>query len=88
MAKAKKIKIEVVTTIPGIALELTPEEALYLYQVLTHVGGGPTEDGKIAPRGHMDNIRDTLCSCARSFAYVPVAVVEGNITIESDSSIG
>ena len=56
MAKAKEIQIEVTTTVTGISLELTLDEATMLADLMSRVGGAPST----SRRGLADKIGTAL----------------------------
>jgi hypothetical protein len=56
MAKAKETQIEVTTTVTGISLELTLDEATTLADIMSRVGGSPST----SRRGHTAAIYETL----------------------------
>lgn len=52
MAHAEKTSIEVTTTVEGVVLELTPEEAQFVTDVMAKVSGSPD----VSRRKHADAI--------------------------------
>lgn len=75
MAKADVIS-EVVTTIKGVTLTLTLEEAETLQAILCHVGGARAG-------GHRDRVNDICSSLSRAGITYDSSFIQGSMYIKN-----
>jgi hypothetical protein len=77
MAKAQKKDIEVIqkTTVRGVTLELTIDEAHTLRDVFAKIAGCPTTSRRV----HVEAISNALADIGNSFSHVRLDDMSGSI---------